>query len=168
MPKKESSLGRMEQIACKTAAEMGFELVELELAKEPQGLFLRFYIDKPGGITIDDCEVYHKAVQPYTEQVEFDYMEVSSPGADRPLKKPEDFQRAQGKQVEVRLYKSDRGAKTHQGELVGLENEEVVIKNDSGEEMRFARKAVAIVKPLIEFDEDDLKDEFAALDGTEK
>ena len=63
MPKKESGLGRLEQIAVKTAADMGFELIELELAKEPQGLFLRFLIDKPGGITIDDCEIYHKTVQ---------------------------------------------------------------------------------------------------------
>lgn len=168
MPKKESGLGRLEQIAVKTAAEMGFELVELELAKEPQGLFLRFYIDKPDGITIDDCEVYHKAVQPHTDHVDFDYMEVSSPGADRPLKKPEDFERAQGKRVEVKLYKPDKGAKRHEGELVGLVDDEVRIINDKGEELSFAKKAVALVKPLIEFDEEDLQDDSAAEADGEK
>lgn len=168
MPKKESGLGRMEQIATKTAAEMGFELIELELAKEPQGLFLRFYIDKPGGITIDDCEAYHKAVQPYTEQVDFDFMEVSSPGADRPLKKPEDFERARGKRVEVKLYKSDRGAKVHEGELIGLVDENILIMNDQGEEMAFGKKTVALVRPLIEFDEEDLQDESAVEDDGEK
>lgn len=168
MPKKESGLGRMEQIATKTAAEMGFELIELELAKEPQGLFLRFYIDKPGGITIDDCEAYHKAVQPYTEQVDFDFMEVSSPGADRPLKKPEDFERARGKRVEVKLYKSDRGAKVHEGELIGLVDENILIMNDQGAEMAFVKKAVALVRPLIEFDEEDLQDESAVEDDGEK
>jgi len=162
LPKKESGLGRLEQIAVKTAADMGFELIELELAKEPQGLFLRFLIDKPGGITIDDCEIYHKTVQPHTDHVDFDYMEVSSPGADRPLKKPEDFERAKGKRVEVRLYKPDQGAKRHEGELVGLENDAVVIINEKGETLSFALKAVAIVKPLIEFDEEDLQDESAA------
>ncbi len=164
MPKKESSLGRMEEIAVKTAADMGFELVELELAKEPQGLFLRFYIDKPGGISIDDCEAYHKAVQPYTDDVNFDYMEVSSPGADRPLKKPEDFERAKGKRVEVKLYKSDRGAKVHEGELIGLVEDAIVILNDKSEEMSFAKKAVALVRPLIEFDEEDLKDDTAVVE----
>lgn len=168
LPKKESGLGRLEQIAVKTAADMGFELIELELAKEPQGLFLRFLIDKPGGITIDDCEIYHKTVQPYTDHVDFDYMEVSSPGADRPLKKPEDFERSKGKRVEVKLYKPDKGAKRHEGELVGLEEGEVVIIGDKGERLSFAQKAVALVKPLIEFDEEDLQDESAApSDGEE-
>ncbi|MDO4739176.1 MAG: ribosome maturation factor RimP [Eubacteriales bacterium] len=167
MPKKESGLGYLEQIAVKTAADMGFELIELELAKEPQGLFLRFLIDKPGGITIDDCEVYHKTMQPHTETVDFDYMEVSSPGADRPLKKPEDFARAKGKRVEVRLYKPDMGAKIHEGELIGLEEGAVAIRSDKGETLSFALKAVAIVKPLIEFDEEDLQDESAPEGGDE-
>ena len=168
MAKKESGLGRLEQIAAKTAADMGFELIELELAKEPQGLFLRFYIDKPGGITIDDCEVYHKTVQPYTDRIDFDYMEVSSPGADRPLKKPEDFARAKGKRVEVKLYKAAQGAKRHEGALLGLEGDEIRIRNDAGEELSFARKAVALVRPLIEFDEEDLLDDPAEVDGGEE
>lgn len=159
MPKKESGLGRLEQIAAKTAADMGFELIELELAKEPQGLFLRFYIDKPDGITIDDCEVYHKTVQPYTDSIDFDYMEVSSPGADRPLRRPEDFARAEGKKVEVKLYKAAQGAKRHEGVLAGLFGDEIRITNDAGEELSFDRKAVALVRPLIEFDEEDLLDD---------
>ena len=168
MAKKETGLGRLEQIAVKTAAEMGFELIELELAKEPQGLFLRFYIDKPGGITIDDCEVYHKTVQPHTDHIDFDYMEVSSPGADRPLKKPEDFARTEGKRVEVKLYKAAQGAKRHEGVLVGLVDDEILIRNDAGEELSFARKAVALVRPLIEFDEEDLLDDPAEVDGGEE
>lgn len=168
MAKKESGLSRLEQIAAKTAADMGFELIELELAKEPQGLFLRFYIDKPGGITIDDCEIYHKTVQPHTDHIDFDYMEVSSPGADRPLKKQEDFDRAKGKRVEVKLYKAEQGAKRHEGVLAGLVDDAICITNDAGEELSFARKAVALVRPLIEFDEEDLLDDPAEVDSGEE
>lgn len=159
MPKKESGLGHLERIAAETAADMGFELVELELAREPQGLFLRFFIDKQGGITIDDCEIYHKTVQKYTDDIEFDYMEVSSPGADRPLKTDEDFASAVGTAVEVKLYRADQGGKIHTGELSGLIDGKVVIMCDDGVERSFDRKAVAIVKPLIEFDENDLQDD---------
>lgn len=159
MPKKESNLSRLEQIAMQTAADMGFQLIELELAREPQGLFLRFYIDKEGGITIDDCELYHKKVQPFTDDIDFDYMEVSSPGADRPLKKDEDFEKAEGTRVEVKLYKPAFGSKRHTGELVGLREGNIVILADpQGEERAFERKSVSQVRPLIEFDEEDLQD----------
>ncbi len=85
--------------------------MDVELVKEPTGRFLRFFIDKPDGVTIEDCEIFHRRIQPMMEFVDYDYMEVSSPGADRPLKKPEDFERAAGAGVEVRLYKPEGGQK---------------------------------------------------------
>ncbi len=93
------------------------------------------------------------------EFVDYDYMEVSSPGADRPLKKPEDFERAAGAGVEVRLYKPEGGQKVFFGQLVGLVDGRVVIADAAGEARSFDLKATALVKPVIEFDEDDLKDE---------
>ncbi|MBE0600697.1 MAG: ribosome maturation factor RimP, partial [Firmicutes bacterium] len=72
------------EIAQSVADRQGFELVEVTLQKEPDGLALCVYIDTPAGITLDDCERYHKAVQPLLAQIEYDYLEVSSPGADRP------------------------------------------------------------------------------------
>ena len=83
------------------AEEMGFELVEVALDKEPTGLYLRIYIDRPEGITLDDCEKYHRAVMPLVENFEYDFMEVSSPGVDRPLKTDRDFERNIGTEVEV-------------------------------------------------------------------
>ncbi len=133
--------------------------MDVELVKESTGRFLRFYLDKPGGITIDDCETFHRRIQPMMEFVDYDYMEVSSPGADRPLRKPEDFERAVGVQVEVRLYKPEDGQKVFRGELAGLEDGKVVIKDASGARRAIDRKAAALVKPIVEFDEDDLKDE---------
>ncbi len=159
LPKKKDDLLSLEGIAAETAVGMGFELIDVELAREPQGLFLRFYIDKPGGITIDDCETYHKSVQKYTDNIDFDYMEVSSPGIDRPLKKDKDFARAEGTLVEVKLYKAENGVKLYRGELIGLRYEKIVIMGEEGEEKAFERKAVASVRPVVEFDESDLEDE---------
>ena len=159
MPKPSAPLGRAQGIAAEVAAQQGLILVDVELVKESTGRFLRFYLDKPGGVTIDDCEAFHRRIQPMMEFVDYDYMEVSSPGADRPLKKPEDFERAAGASVEVRLYKPEDGQKVFRGELVGLLDGKVVIADASGERRGIDLKAVALVKPIIEFDEDDLKDE---------
>ena len=165
MAKHGSPLEKLNAQASAIAAEMGFQFIETELAREPEGLFLRFYIDKPGGITLDDCEKYHKLVQPLSDDVDFDYMEVSSPGADRPLKTPEDFERMRGERVEVKLYKPLFGAKRHTGFLLGLNGEgDVLLKSDSGEELAFPRKGTALVRPLIEFTEEDLADESPAND----
>ena len=71
----------------KIAEGMGFELVDVAVEKEPTGRYLRFYIDKPEGISLDDCEAYHKAVRSIADAVDYDFMEVSSPGIDRPLKR---------------------------------------------------------------------------------
>ena len=75
-----------EAAAARVAAEQALELVELTLTREQQGKTLCIYIDKPGGVTLDDCERYHKAVQPLLEEIDYDYLEVSSPGVDRPIK----------------------------------------------------------------------------------
>ena len=76
------------EIAQKIADAQGFELVEVTLQKEADGLALCVYIDSAQGITLDDCERYHKAVQPLLSQIEYDYLEVSSPGARPPCENP--------------------------------------------------------------------------------
>ena len=90
--------------------------------------------------------------------MDYDYMEVSSPGVDRPLKKPRDFERAAGLLVEVRLFKPLNGAKVWQGELVGLADGKIVIRREDGE-TAFDPKTVAVVKPIVDIDEELLADE---------
>lgn len=150
------------QIAQRIADEMNVELVDVELVKEPTGHFLRFYIEKPDGIALNDLEAYHRRILPLVERVDYDYMEVSSPGADRPLKSDADFERAQGMTVELKTYKPVNGGKQFAGELAGLVDGEIVLKAKDGVELRFDRKAVALVRPLIEFDEEDLQDDAPA------
>ena len=154
MPIKEAA-----RLAQRVADEMQFELVDVELAKEPTGRFLRIFIEKPDGISLDDLEAYHRRVQPLVENVDYDYMEVSSPGVDRPLKTPRDFERAAGMRVEAKTYRPIGGSKLFVGELVGLTDGVITITGDGGENIALRQKEVALIRPLIEFDEEDLQDD---------
>ncbi len=153
MPNQVTTLAGVERTAIRLAQELGYEWIDLELVKEPAGRFLRFFIDKEGGITLDDVEAFHRKIQPYAENVDYDYMEVSSPGIDRPLKKPRDFERAQGLEIEVRFYKPVDGSKVHTGELVGLVDGKIVIKTPNGE-AAFDPKTVAVARRVINVDEE--------------
>lgn len=158
MAKQTALASQVEPAARRLAEQLGFELVDVELVRENTGRFLRFYIDKPEGITLNDCELYHRRIQPLMEQVDYDYMEVSSPGADRPLKKPEDFMRAQGGVVEAHLYRPLNGVKRYVGELVGLVDGQIVLLAGD-QEISLDKRLVSLVKPVLEFDEEDLQDE---------
>lgn len=157
MPVKEAA-----RIAQKIADELQVELVDVELVKEPTGHFLRFYIDRPDGVALDELERFHRRIQPLVENVAFDFMEVSSPGADRPLKTERDFERNKGLAVELKTYRPVDGAKQFTGDLVGLVDGEIVIEVSPGVTRAFSRKDVAVVRPLIDFDESDLEDDVPA------
>ena len=165
MPVKDAA-----RLAQKLADELQLELVDVELVKEPTGRFLRFFIDKPGGVTLDDCEAFHRALIPLVEDVDYDYMEVSSPGVDRPLKRQKDFDQAVGEQVEVRLYRPVEGVKSLTGALVGLVEGQVVIEDSQGGRRAFPHKQVALVKKVFELDESILEmlDEEEDGDGPEQ
>lgn len=162
MPGHSMPVREAREIAQRIAQEMQVELVDVELVKEPAGYFLRFYVDRPEGIALNDLEAFHRRILPLVERVQYDYMEVSSPGADRPLKTDADFERARGTAVELKTYRAVNGAKAFTGMLVGLQDGEIVIEDAAGAVLRFPRKAVAIVRPLIEFDEEDLQDDAPA------
>ena len=159
MPKKAMSVREAEKIAQQIAIEQNVELVDVELVKEPTGHFLRFYIEKPDGISLNELETFHRRIQPLVENVEYDFMEVSSPGADRPLKTERDFARAEGMEVELKTYRPVNGGKQFLGDLVGLKDGVISIITESGETLAFEKKDVAIVRPVIEFSEEDLKDD---------
>ena len=159
MPRQSMPVKEAARLAQKIAEEMQFELIDVELAKEPTGRFLRIFIEKPDGISLDDLEAFHRRVQPLVETVDYDYMEVSSPGVDRPLKTPRDFERAAGLRVEAKTYRPINGAKLFTGELVGLSDGVITMIDDSGETLSFKQKEVALIRPLIEFDEEDLQDD---------
>ena len=135
----------------KLAEQLGFELVDVCLDREPTGKYLRIYIDRPEGISLDDCEAYHKAVRPLAEHYDYDFMEVSSPGIDRPLKKDRDFERNLGNEIEVHLFRPLDGSKVLNGILAGLEDGEILLETAEGIR-RIARKAASLVKPVVDLE----------------
>ena len=120
-------------------AEKGLELVDLEFVKEGVNWYLRVYIDKDGGVNIDDCEAVSRA------------LEVSSPGIDRPLKKDADFVKYQGEIIDVKLYKAQDGSKQYQGRLLGLEDGVLSIEEENGNVVKFEQKDTASVRLAVIF-----------------
>jgi len=148
---KETGTARLEA-ACRPIAErMGYELVDISLDKEPAGKYLRFYIDKDEGVTLDDCEAFHKTIRDLADTVDYDFMEVSSPGIDRPLKKDRDFERNLGCEIEVRLFKPVEGSRVITGILAGIEEGNIVIDTADGR-MLVPRKAAALVRPVVDLE----------------
>lgn len=150
MPKAELTV--MVEPRCQRLADkMGFELVDVCLDREPAGKYLRLYIDKPEGITLDDCEAYHRAIQPQLEDYDYDFLEVSSPGIDRPLKKDRDFERAIGSEVEVRLFRAMDGFKQLSGVLADFDRSDIVL-DVAGERKTIARKAIALCRMVVDME----------------
>lgn len=122
MTKRETYEKQTEELLMPLVDAHGFELVDVEYVKEGGSWYLRAYIDKPGGIAVDDCEVISRALSDLLDEHDFiedSYiLEVSSPGLGRPLKKEKDFVRSQGELVEVRTYRAIQ----HQKEFTGILN----------------------------------------------
>ena len=148
---KAAGTAQLEERCAPIAARMGYELVDICIDREPTGKYLRFYIDKPEGVSLDDCEAYHKAVRAIADSVDYDFMEVSSPGIDRPLKKDRDFERNLGCEIEIRLFKPMNGSKTLQGLLAGLQDNDILIDTQEGT-LRIPRKDAALVKPVVDME----------------
>ena len=153
MPNNNQALARLESAAIRMAEENGLEYVDTELVKEPSGRFLRIYIDKVGGISLNELETFHKQLRPYADDVDYDYMEVSSPGADRPLKKQSDFDKAQGQTVEVKLYKPLNGQKQFLATLEGF-RDGVISLSVNGEGLTLEQKAVALIRPFVDVEKE--------------
>ena len=145
MAKKQTNLDALRPFCEATAAQMGLEFCDVLMEKEPQGRYLRFYVDKEGGLSLDDCERFHHAVQPKAEAIDYDFMEVCSPGLDRPVKTERDIRKALGTRVSVHLYRPENGSKLFEGILTRMDDEAVVIEQETGE-LTFARKAVSLVR----------------------
>jgi ribosome maturation factor RimP len=133
----------------------GFELVDLEYVQEAGTWYLRGYIDKPGGITVNDCEDVSREFSDRLDEKDFiedSYiMEISSPGLDRPLRKPKDFERNMGKSVEIRTFRPVmEKRKEFCGALTAYDEKTVTIEEE-GQVRVFARKDIALIRPAIEF-----------------
>ena len=142
------------EMALPVAEEAGCELWDVEYVREAGTWFLRVYIDKEGGVDILDCEKVSRALSDLLDEadpIEGSYtLEVSSAGAERPLKRPGDFQRFMGSPVAVKLYKAQGGRKEFAGVLTGYDNGDVTITVGDAS-MTFAKADVALCRLRVEF-----------------
>lgn len=154
MTRREEYESRTEAFLLPVLAEHNFELWDVEYVKEAGTWYLRAYIDKEGGIAVDDCEVISRILSDWLDQTDFiedSYiLEVSSPGLGRPLKKERDFERSLGEEVEIRLYKALNKQKEFTGILKAYDKETVTIETTEGE-LVFNRSDIALIRLAFDF-----------------
>ena len=157
MSRREEDEAKTEALLQPMVDERGFELVDVEYVKEGSNWYLRAFIDKPGGISIDDIEPISRELSEKLDQEDFIsdayILEVSSPGLGRPLKKDKDFVRSIGEEIEIHLYRAINKQKEFVGILKEFNKEEntFTVELEDGEETVFNRADVALVRLTFDF-----------------
>ena len=154
MSKKEIYEQKAEALVAPIVEKYGFELVDVEYVKEGGNFYLRAYVDKPGGITVEDCETVSREFSDKLDEADFIdeayIMEVSSPGLGRPLKKETDFKRSMGEEVEIRTYRPINREKEFYGILTAYDENSVTIDCE-GEEKTFQKTDIALIRLAFDF-----------------
>lgn len=152
---KREILKTVKQMCQTIADELNFELVDMEYIKEFGSYFLRVYIDKVGGVSTDDCERMSEKLNVILDESdpikEAYYLEVSSPGLDRPLKTDKDLKRNLDKEVEIKLYQSINNMKNYEGTLLGFNDDEITIKDSQGKTISLPKDTISIIRLAIKF-----------------
>ena len=155
MSRKETYEQRTEELLLPIIEEYKFELVDVEYVKEGANWYLRAYIDKEGGITVDDCEAVSRRMSDLLDEQDFieeSYIfEVSSPGLGRPLKKEKDYKRSVGKEVEIRTYRAIEKEKEFYVILTSYDETTVTIEMEEHKEMVFAKTDIALIRLAFDF-----------------
>ena len=165
MAKKETYEAKAEEMLLPIVESHGFELVDVEYVKEAGNWYLRAYVDKEGGITLDDCELVNRAWSDIMDEQDFIpdayILEVSSPGLGRQLKKEKDFKRSIGEDVDVKFYKAvkipnprngkEMSVKQITGMLKEFDKDTITLETDFANEYVINRKDISTVKLTIDF-----------------
>lgn len=155
MSKKEIYEQTTEELLMPIIEKHQFELVDVEFVKEAGNWYLRAYIDKPGGITVDDCEIVSRTFSDILDEKDYideSYIfEVSSPGLGRPLKKDKDFARSIGEEVEIRTYRAINKEKEFIGFLKEYDKDTVTIEYEDETTQVFERSEIALIRLALHF-----------------
>ncbi|MEY8524760.1 ribosome maturation factor RimP [Lachnospiraceae bacterium 38-10] len=155
MSKRENYEERFEKILLPITEDAGVEIYDVEYVKEGSDWYLRAYIDKKGGVTIEDCEKVSRAVSEVMDREDFIpdtyILEVSSPGLGRALKKDKHLARSMGEEVEIRTYKPIEKQKEFSGILRDFDAESITIEPEEGTNIKFARSDVALIRLALDF-----------------
>ena len=154
MSRREEYESKTEALLIPILEEKGYEMVDVEYVKEGSSWYLRAFVDKPGGITINDLESVSRRLSDLLDEKDFIsdayILEVSSPGLGRPLKKDRDFDRSIGEEIEVHLYRSLNGNKQYIGLLKSYDKDTITIEDEDGSEINLDRVNVSLVKLTID------------------
>lgn len=153
--KKRDVINLVYKTAEKIADDLNYDLVDVEYVKEFGSYFLKVYIDKSGGVTIDDCQKMSEILGDNLDKndpiKEAYYLEVSSPGLDRPLKSDKDLKRNIDKDVEIKLYKAFEDKKIYEGTLKDFTEDSISILNNEDNIISIPRDIISTVKLTIKF-----------------
>ena len=155
MSKARDYEAKTESLILPIVERMEFELVDVEYVKEGSTWYLRAYIDKEGGITVNECADVAREMNVLLDELDFipdSYIfEVSSPGLGRPLKKEKDYIRNMGKKLEIRTYRAISRSKEFYGLLKAYDDKTVTIETEDGEDMVFEKTDIALIRQAIDF-----------------
>lgn len=155
MTKHEEYEQRTEKLLKPVLDANHFELYDLEYVKEGGNWYLRAYIDKENGITVDDCELVSRALSRLLDKTDFIpeayILEVSSPGLGRQLKRDKHFERSIGEEVEIKLYKAVNKKKEWTGILTGFDTDTITIELEDKSAMAFKRSEISVVRLTFDF-----------------
>ncbi len=153
---KKRVVDMVEDIISTFLSNKDVELVDIEFIKEGQDRYLRVYLDKEDGISLDDCKEVSEYLSEKLDKLdpikESYFLEVSSPGIDRHLKKDKDFEKYSGELIEARLYHPIDSQKVIEGKLIGLKDNKIVIDRVAKGIIEIPRDKVSLVKLLVKFD----------------
>lgn len=145
---------QVEEMTKPIVESLQLELVEVEYVKEGANWYLRVYIDKPGGVDLDDCQAVSEQLDKLLDEkdpIPSSYiLEVSSPGIERPLKKTADYERFAGNLINIKTFAPIDGKKSINGRLIGLEGNEVILEID-GQQLNVPLERIASARLAIEF-----------------
>lgn len=155
MSKRQDYEAQTEKLILPILEKYGFELYDIEYVKEGSTNYLRAYIDKPGGIAVNDCEAVAREMNPILDEKDYiseSYVfEVSSPGLGRPLKKDKHLEKSIGEEVEIRTFRPINHEKQFTGILKAFDAENIVIVDEDETELTFARTDIALIRLAFDF-----------------
>ena len=154
MSKRQDYEVQTEQLVTPILEKYGFELYDVEYVKEGGNNYLRVYIDKPGGIAVNDCETVAREMNPILDEKDFipdSYVfEVSSPGLGRALKKEKHLLKSIGEEVEIRTFRPINHEKQFEGILKSFDDKELTIALNDEQELTFARTDIALIRLALD------------------
>ncbi|MBQ2935101.1 MAG: ribosome maturation factor RimP [Lachnospiraceae bacterium] len=155
MSKRETYEARTEELLLPIVSRYGVEIYDIEYVKEGSDWYLRAYIDKEGGVNINDCEAVSRALSDELDRTDFIadayILEVSSPGLGRMLKKDKHLQKSIGRAVEVKTYKPVNGSKEFEGNLKAFDEKQITLDTDNSGELVLERSDIAAIRLAFDF-----------------